>query len=82
MTYRFKTTNIAIPIAGTAIAHGLAFTPDEYWYVYRGTVPAATNLNALVFFSSTPVDATNVRLECGSTGTVDVFAAYNHSIIR
>lgn len=82
MVYRFKQTGVVVPIAGTSIAHGLAFTPDEYYYVYRAEPPAATNLNALVFFSSTPVDATNIRLSAGSTGTVDVFAAYNHSIIR
>jgi hypothetical protein len=82
VTYRFKTTNLAVPIAGTSVAHGLAFTPDEYFYVYRGSPPAATNVNALVFFSSTPVDATNVNISAGSTGTIDLFAAYNHSIIR
>ena len=82
MTYRFKATGVVVPIAGTSIAHGLAFTPDEYFYVYRGSPPPATNVNALVFFSSTPVDATNVNISAGSTGTVDLFADYNHSIIR
>lgn len=82
MVYRFKSTGVVVPTAGTQIAHGLAFTPDEYYFVYRGSPPAATSLDAMVYFSSTPVNATNVNLQCGSTGTVDVFANYNHSIIR
>jgi hypothetical protein len=81
MTFRFKQTGVVVPIAGTAIAHGLAFTPDEYFTVYRAAAAGALPAD-MVFFSSTPVDATNVHLDCGSTGTVDVFAAYNHSVIR
>lgn len=81
MTYRFKRTGVVVPIAGTSIAHGLSFTPDEYYTVYRAAAAGALPAD-MVYFSSTPVDSTNVHLRCGSTGTVDVFANYNFSAIR
>jgi hypothetical protein len=58
MTYRFKSTNISLGTTGSTIAHGLGATPDEYFVSYRGAPQAMTG--AIVFFSTTPVDATNV----------------------
>lgn len=74
--------NVAIPIAGVAITHGLtdkgaAITPDEYHMEPKAAPPAAQ-----AFWSSTPADNTFVYLTAGSTQTVDVFARYNHSMIR
>jgi hypothetical protein len=81
MPLRFKQTGLVVPIAGTSIPHGLtkngvAATPDEYWIAYRAA-PAL----GLVFFSATPVDNTNLNLSAVSTGTVDVFAAINHTYV-
>lgn len=80
MAYRLRRTALVVPIAGTTIAHGLPSTPDEYFIEYRGAIAGAVP-NDMVHFSSTPADATNIYLTCGSTGTVDVIARVCHSIM-
>lgn len=80
MTYRYKATNVNFTANGTTLAHGLAFTPDEYFISYRGAQQTGTGM--VVFFMGTCVDATNIYLSSYVTATVDVFAHYNYSTIR
>ena len=78
MVYRFVTRGIPIPIAGTAIPHGLLATPDEFWFSPESAAAATT-----VFFSTVPVDATNVNITCNTiTGTASVFARNALAIMK
>ena len=78
MVYRFITRGVPIAIAGTAFAHGLLATPDEFWFTPESAAAATS-----VFFSSVPVDATNVNLTCNTiTGTGSVFARNALAIMK
>lgn len=68
---------VSVFTTGRAVAHGLPTTPDEY-----GIQPLDAAAATAVFLSSTPVDATNVNLTGSVAGTVAVFAAVNHSIVK
>jgi hypothetical protein len=76
MTYRFL-TRVAVPIAGTSLAHGLLSTPDEFFWAPENNAAATA-----VFFSTVPVDATNVNLTASVTGTGTVVARNALAIMK
>ena len=68
---------VSVFATGRAVPHGLPTTPDEYAFSPLDAAGATA-----IFFSSVPVDATNVNLTGSVAGTVAVFAAVNHSIVK
>lgn len=76
MAQRYTCTGCAVAQAGTIHGHGLGALPDEWKVNLRGPVPAAT----MVYV--TTVSATSITIAAvGATGTCDVFAHINHSIV-
>jgi len=76
MAKRYTCTGCAVAQAGTVHTHALGALPDEWKTNLRGPVPAAT----MVYV--TTVSATSITIAgVGATGSCDVFASINHSIV-
>lgn len=76
MALRSKQT-VNIAVAGGALAHGLASTPDEVFVLPT----IATGAGQTYRYAAN--DATNVYLAQGTSATsADVVCAVNHSIVK
>jgi hypothetical protein len=76
MTYATQ-IRVAVPIVGTAIAHGLGATPAIFNWAPEDAAAATA-----IFFSAVPADVTNLNLTASVTGTGTVSASLPHSIFR
>mgnify|MGYP001613101180 CR=1 FL=1 len=77
MALRYTCNACAVVQGGTTHTHGLGGTPDEWKVNLRGPVPGSTGIYV------TTVNTTSIIVAgVGATGTCDVFAAVNHSIIK
>lgn len=83
MRLRYQSKAAAVALAGTSFTHGLnvrgsAVIPTEWACNLRGPTPGA----AVLYVASAPTTTAIVIAASGAAGTGDVFASYNHTIIR
>ena len=77
MTYIYRNSAQQIAVAGTTIAHGLGFTPDEV------TVLPTVAQGAGETYKFSASDATSIYLAQGTSATTaDISAHYWHSVTR
>jgi hypothetical protein len=77
MSRRYSCKACACGTAEVEHTHGLDSTPDEWALNLRGPTHAAT----ILYISGAP-DATSIVTAADATGTCDVFAYVNHSIVK